>query len=219
MNALSKASRFVLVALVAALIAGSAGAPASAGSFEWTDPADDAKDFGNAKNTPLPSDPSLDILKTTMTSDDKNLIWELDINELAEAPSIAPGYFFRFNFDYSGQGFVFRTAKDPQQDEIQFRAQTDLVGFNLPCDGCEIKYDVDASKVVLTVPIESMIAGIAAADTDCPGCRDVPQPDPLPALAKGAELMGLEVIAQYYYVRTTQTADIATAPEGSVFVL
>ena len=221
MKRLSKISRLLVAVLAAGLIAGVAGGPANAGTLEWTDPADDAKDFGNAKNTPLPSDPSVDVTKVTMASDAKNLTWAIHINKLAEAPSIAPGYFFRFNFDYSGQGFAFRIAKDPQGEVVQFRSQTDLVGFNLPCDKCEAKYDLAANKIVLTVPIASMAAGMAASDVteSCPGCREIPPGDPLPPLKAGAEFSGLEVIAQYYYVRTTQTADIATAPDGSLFVL
>lgn len=218
MNRLPRISRIVVALLATGLIAGG-GAPANAGALQWDDPADDATDFYVLTGTPLPSEPSLDIVKTTIASDDKALTWTLHLNKLAEAPGISPGYFFRFNFDYEGQGFAFRSGKDPAGEVLSFRVATDLVGFDLPCDGCEVKYDLDKSQVVLTVPIASFIAGVAAADTDCPACRDVVPLDPLPPLAKGSELTGIDVNAQYYYVRLTLNADSSVAPEGSTFVL
>ena len=218
MKGLAKAPRLLLAVVAAALIASSVGAPANAGTLEWTDDKDDATDFLLAAGA-APNEPTLDIVKTTMASDDKNLTWEIHIAELAESPAIAPGYFFRFNFAYEGQGFAFRAGKDLIGENLQFRVSTDQIGFNLPCEECTVKYDLDASKVVLTVPIKSLIAGVAAADTDCTGCRDVPPPAPLPPLAKGAELTGLNINAQYYYVRTTPNADTSAAPDGSVFVL
>lgn len=218
MKRLSKASRLVVALLAAGLIAGAAGAPANAGTLEWTDDKDDATQFLLDAGA-LPNEPTLDITKVTMASDDTNFTWEIHVAKLAESPGIAPGYFFRFNFDYEGQGFAFRTGSDPFGQTLQFRVATDQIGTNLPCDKCEVKYDLDGSKVVLTVPIASLIAGVAAADTDCLFCRDVLPVDPLPPLKKGSEFTGLDVNAQYYYVRTTPNADSSAAPDGSVFVL
>lgn len=219
MNRISKLSRLLVALLAAGLIAVAAGGPANAGSLEWTDDKDDATgfllDLGLA-----PNEPTLDITKVTMASDDAKLTWEIHVAKLAESPSISPGYFFRFNFDYAGQSFAFRTGSDPVGQTLQFRSATDQVGTNLPCEGCEIKYDLAGSKVVLTAPIKSLAEGIAFADSaDCLFCRDVLPLDPLPPVAKGAEFAGLDVNAQYYYVRTTPNADTSTAPDGSIFVL
>ena len=218
MNRFSTFARAVLALLVVGLIAAATGAPATAGAFEWTDDKDDATQFLAVDGAP--NEPSLDIVKTTMSADDAKLTWEIHIAKLAESPAIAPGYFFRFNFDYSGQSFAFRTGSDPIGQTLQFRSATDQVGTNLPCEGCEVKYDLAGSKVVLTAPIKSVIAGIAFADSaDCLFCRDVLPIDPLPPVAKGSEFTALEVTASYYYVRTTPVADESPAPEGSTFVL
>jgi hypothetical protein len=194
--------------------------PSRAGSLEWTDPPDDAKDFLVA-NTPLPSEATLDIVKVTMKSDDKNLTWSIHVKKLAAQPSMSLGSFFRFNFTYDKQGFAFRIGKDPAQSVFQFRSTSDQVGLNLPCDKCEAKYDLEGNKVTITVPIASMAAGIKAADSAsaCPGCRSVPPPAALPPLTKGAELTGLNVNAQRYFVRVTPNADTSVAPEGSSFIL
>lgn len=211
-------ARTALGVLLVALVAAAAGTPASAGTFEWTDDKDDATLFLLVDGAP--NEPTLDIVKTTMAADDTKFTWEIHIAKLAEAPSIAPGYFFRFNFDYEGQSFAFRTGSDPQGQTLQFRSATDQVGTNLPCEGCEVKYDLAGSKVVLTAPIKSVIAGIAFADSaDCLFCRDVLPIDPLPPVAKGSEFMALEVTSSYYYLRTTPVSDESIAPEGSVFVL
>lgn len=219
MKRLSKVSRLAVALVVAGLIAGAAGGPANAGAFEWTDDKDDATQFLTGPGV-LPNEPTLDIVKTTMASDDAKLTWEIHVAKLAESPAISPGYFFRFNFDYSGQSFAFRTGKDPVGQSLQFRSATDQVGTNLPCEGCEVKYDLAGSKVVLTVPIKSLTEGIAFADSaDCHFCRDVLPVDPLPPVAKGAEFGALDVDAQYYYLRVTPSADSSTAPDGSIFVL
>ena len=217
MNRLSRIARFVAV-LAAGLLVGLAGAPANAGTLEWTDDKDDATQFLVVDGAP--NEPSLDIVKTTMVADDEKLTWEIHIAKLAESPAMAPGYFFRFNFDYEGQSFAFRSGSDPLGQTLQFRSATDQVGTNLPCEGCEVKYDLDGSKVVLTAPIKSVIAGIAFADSaDCLFCRDVLPIDPLPPVAKGSEFTALEVTTSYYFVRVTPVSDDSTAPEGSSFVL
>ena len=219
MKRVSKVSRLFVALAAAGLLAGAAGGPANAGAFEWTDDKDDATQFLVDAGA-MPNEPTLDIVKTTMASDDAKLTWEIHVAKLAESPGISPGYFFRFNFDYAGQGFAFRTGSDPLGQTLQFRSATDQVGTNLPCEGCEVKYDLAGSKVVLTVPIKSLAAGIAFADSaDCLFCRDVLPVDPLAPVAKGSEFGVLGVDAQYYYVRTTPNADSSDAAPDATFVL
>jgi hypothetical protein len=220
MNSLSPKIRLAVALVAVGLLAFSAGSPASAGEFEWTDPADDATQFLLAQTEgAFPNEPALDILKVTMAADDKDLVWTAHVKKASPTPSMNSGYFFRFQWTYQGAGFALRVGNFQGQQAMQFRSTGDLVGFDLPCNKCSFKLDLPTNTIAVTVPIASLIEGTAAADslTACPGCRTGSAA--LPPLKKGAEFSKLSVIAQRYYLRTTPTADLAPAPDGSVFVL
>lgn len=220
MNRFSVISRAVLGLLAVGLVAAAAGTPASAGTFEWTDAKDDATQFLQPQTEGMfENEPALDVQKVTMASDDKALVWTAHVAKASPTPSMNSGYFFRFQWTYEGAGFAIRVGDFQGSQSMQLRSTGDLVGFDLPCKDCAFKLDEAANTIAVTIPLASLIEGVAAADDPvaCPGCRT--GEDPLPALAKGAEFAGLQVIAQRYYVRTTPTADSAPAPEGSVFVL
>lgn len=220
MNRFAFAARAALGLIVVALLATAVGSPASAGSFEWTDDKDDATQFLQPQTEGMfENEPALDVQKVTMASDDKALVWTAHVAKASPTPSMNSGYFFRFQWTYEGAGFAIRVGDFQGSQTMQLRYTGDLVGFDLPCTDCSFKLDEAANTIAVTVPIASLIEGVAAADDPvvCPGCRT--GEDALPPLAKGAEFAGLQVIAQRYYLRTTPTADSAPAPEGSVFVL
>ena len=220
MNRISVAARAALGFALAGLIAVTAGTPAHAGNFEWTDDKDDATQFLQPQTEGMfENEPALDVTKVTMASDDKTLVLTTHVAKASATPSMNSGYFFRFQWSFEGAGFAMRVGDFGGSQVLQFRSTGDLVGFDLPCNECSFKLDEAASTISVTVPIASLIEGTAAADDPvvCPGCRT--GEDPLPPLAKGAEFTGLSVTAQRYYLRVTPTADAAPAPEGSVFVL
>ena len=220
MKRLSKLSRLAVAVLAAGLIAGAAGGPANAGTFEWTDDKDDATQFLQPQTEGMfDNEPALDITKVTMSSDDKAFVYKIHVAKASPTPSMNSGYFFRFQWSYEGAGFALRAGEFQGQQSLQFRSTGDLVGFDLPCNECSFKLDEADSTIAVTVPIASLIEGTAAADDPlaCPGCRT--GDDPLPPLAKGAEFTGLNVTAQRYYLRVTPTADTSAAPDGSSFIL
>ncbi|HUR49878.1 MAG TPA: hypothetical protein VMY88_10195 [Acidimicrobiales bacterium] len=220
MNRLSVLVRCVLGALVVALVAVTAGTPASAGSFEWTDAKDDATQFLQPQTEGMfDNEPALDITKVTVASDDKAFVYTIHVAKASPTPSMNSGYFFRFQWTYAGAGFALRAGDFNGQQSMQFRSTGDLVGFDLPCKDCSFKLNEADNTIAVTVPIASLIEGTAAADDPlaCPGCRT--GEEPLPKLAKGAEFTALNVSAQRYYLRVTPTADVSAAPDGSTFVL
>lgn len=211
----SRLARIMMVLGLTAGILAVGATPARSGSAEWTDPEGDATGF-LVETSPLPSEPTLDVVKTSLSSDDKAMKVDIHVKKMASAPSASPGYFFRFNFTYAGEKFAVRVGKDPAQNVFQLRVVADQIGFDLPCKECAAKYDLEGNKVAITMPIASLTEGIKAADTNCLECRSG---DPLPPFKKGAELSALDVTAQRYYVRVTPTADIAKAPAELTFTV
>lgn len=220
MKRLAKISRLTVAVVAAGLIAAAAGGPAHAGSVEWTDDKDDATQFLQPQTEGMfENEPALDLTKVALASDDKAFVTTIHVAKASREVTLSSGFFFRSHFTVNGAEFALRVGEFQAQPTMQLRYTGDLVGFDLPCNECAFKMDEAASTITITVPIASLIEGVAAADDPvaCVGCRT--GEDPLPPLAKGAEFTGLEVTAQRYYLRTTPTADVSVAPEGSVFVL
>lgn len=220
MKRLSKLSLLPMAVLAAGLIAGAAGGPANAGTFEWTDAKGDATQFYQpATEGKLPNEPALDITKVTMASDGKALVLTTHVAKASPNASLGSGVFFRYAWSVNEATWNLRVGESHGQKLLQLRYTGDLVGFDLPCKDCSFKLDEKASTIAVTLPIASLTDGMAAADspTACPGCRA--GEDPLPKLARGAEFSALAVTAQRNYVRFFPQADAAPAPEGSLFVL
>jgi len=235
---------------LAGAIAGIAGllvcsmTPARAGDLAWTDPEGDATQFMHPLTAgALPNEPALDITEVTLSSDARALVWTARLQNASYSPSLSYGYNVRFEWTYEGASFSIDVGEyrdlgiERPAQRLRFGYRDDPVGFSLPCWGCRFTLVQATNSIVLTVPMEALAKGTAAADSKsgCPACRRIGSP--LPPVGRGSRLTDLSVSAQRHYaadgpgvafpshglhqydVRLTPTADVAPAPARLVFTV
>ncbi len=136
------------------------GTPAKAGELSWTDPAGDATPAG----VPAPplSEPSYDVVKSTISSDGTTLVWVAQVPGLtAEPPPRAPGMHFTFSFRFGDKGYRWVVAKDRLGGGgTKFLVSGTGASSQVDCGKCIGKMDVGAKRVTITAPIASMDRGI-----------------------------------------------------------
>ena len=155
--------RRFLAGLGVALVATSmvlGGTPARAGTLTWTDPTGDAAPEG----LPVPplSEPAFDIVRSTISSDGKTLLWKAEVPGLtADPPPKATGMHFTFSFDFEGNSYRWVIAKDRVGGGgTTFYIAGDAGSNQADCGKCIGKIDVEGKAVTITAPIASMDRGI-----------------------------------------------------------
>ena len=179
---------------------------AQAATLSWTD------DEGDAVTLVLPPEPTLDVIKTTLSSDGSALTWDTDLKEVAEgAPPDSLGYHFQLNFDVGDATFNVRFTEDPQNDKVvRLRTVDTLIGqisTQVTCDKCKGEINRSDKKVSVSVPIAELAALAASAHGDAV------------KIAAGTELAGVEVVSYRSAAALYFVADDSAAPDGGAFVL
>lgn len=174
------------------------GQQAQAATLSWTD------EEGDAVTLVLPEEPTLDILKNTLSSDGTELVWEMDMKELAEgAPPESLGYHFQLDLDIGDAVFNIRLTEDPTNEAVRIRTvdmATGQIATQVVCDECTGEINRDDKQVKVVVPI----AELAAVSEEAHG-------DAVP-IAAGTELSGIEAIsfrsaAALYFVADRSPAE------------
>lgn len=145
--------RIVSALAIGGLALGSA-LPVNAAGVNWVDPE------GDAHLAVEPSEASLDILKTEVSSDGKNLLWKSTVKKLnAGSPTLAVGYLFSLDFNLGeAEKFTIRLTEDPVNNNVRFRADNDGTQTNFTCDKCKGKIDREGNFVTVTAPIDQIAA-------------------------------------------------------------
>jgi hypothetical protein len=186
--------------VLAALLAGAM--PAQAGSLSWTDPADDAVVAAE------PSEGTLDIVKSSVSTDATKLRWSMTLKEGSDGnPSLSAGYFFVFEFSYAEVLYDLRVKEDPKDKAITLRDGDATVPEDLPCKDCKYTFDRKTKTVSIEVPIASLAETIKGYSPDAPPFK------------KGVKVTGLLTEAYRSLVAISLRADDAPAPEGTEFTI
>lgn len=157
------------------------GQQAQAATLTWTD------EEGDAVTLFLPEEPTLDILQNTLSSDGSELVWEVDMKELADgAPPESIGYHFQLDFDIGDAVFNIRLTEDPVNEGVRLRTvdtMTGQISTQVECETCTGEINRDDTLVNVVVPLEEL----AALSEEVHG-------DEVP-IAAGTELEGIEAIS------------------------
>jgi hypothetical protein len=193
---------------VAALVAGALvtpGARAAGAPVVYADPADDANGlFVTDTGLPLPSEPALDILKVTVSSDGTKLTYAATVKSLSAPPSASTGGYYRLSFGYADQIWRFEISTDTTGGGFYFTNAEDPAGTLLSCNGCAVKFDMRSGGITVTAPLKALSSGMKQYDAS------------VKPLAPGAQLDTFEVIAQRSVVLVTPTADEARGGERTL---
>lgn len=143
----------------------SSAMPANAASLTWKDPAGDATDAGVGAAV-LPNDPAFDVTASTITNDGGNLEWSIDIPGMpAGRPTLSTGYNIRFAFTHDGVTYWFKAAEDAAGATTIALSATATGSANSPaCTAkCKLKFNREAKKVVVTIPLDALNEAIKQA--------------------------------------------------------
>lgn len=192
------------VAVVVISTASLIGPSAHAGpALTFTDPEGDANGvLVTGHGLPLPSEPSLDILTVSLSSDGTALKYQATFKSLAAPPDLSTGTYYRFGFMYQDDIWRFEVSSDGVFD---FNNAGDATN-GVPCAGCTGKIDAKAGTVTVVAPIKAINAGLKQFRAD------------IAPMGPGAELSELQVLGQRLVVQLTLTADEALGGER-VFTL
>ena len=187
------------ITVLAALVLGAM--PSQAASLSWTDPADDAVVVAE------PSEGTLDIVKTSISTDATKLNWSMTLKAGSDGnPSMSFGYFFVFEFSHSDVLYDLRVKEDVAAKTITLRAD-ETGAMDLPCKDCKYKFDRKAKVVSIEVPIASLAAAIKGHNADAA------------PFGKGTKVTGLLTEAFRSFVGISLRADDAPAPEATEFTI
>ena len=148
--------RFLSV-LGVALLASSlllAGTPARAGELGWSDAEGDAF-------PPVVSNPTLDIVKTSLTTTSESFVWTTQLKQLGEPLPIATGHHFTLEFTFAEAAFVMRATQDRVSGNgIVFQKQDETTPTvqNLGCGKCKFSIDPATNTVTITASLGTMQA-------------------------------------------------------------
>jgi hypothetical protein len=175
--------------------------PAHAASLSWTDPE------GDAALLVEPSEPSLDLIKSSLSTDATKLRWNATLKQAASGnPPVSVGYFFVFEFGYNAINYDLRVREDVVGSTIALRA-VETGAMDLPCKDCKYKFDRKTSVVSIEVPIASLAESIKGHDAAAPPFR------------KGVKLDAPLVGAYRSFGAVFERFDDAPAPEGAEFTV
>lgn len=177
-------------------------------SFQVVDPEGDATQVVLV-DTPLPTQPSLDVQKAFLTYDDvaQTLTFTIGVTDLAAGPPAGSvGEFFRFYVTRSGDPEVFVTAnRNSTGERFSLRQQG---GVTAPLTGT---FDVASDEVRVTMPLAAygtVLAGRTIAVGDTIGVGQVlGQRD-----GNGATLTADTAAGSCPFVVGTSTPGVAAAP-------
>ena len=190
-----------VVALV--IIGAMAGAPAQAGpALSFSDAEGDASSvLVTEARTPVPSEPSLDILHASLSFDGVALTYQATMKSLAAPPDLSTGAHYRLGFMHDRRPWWFEVSR---HSVVGISNSTEPRG--LPCRGCTATVDAGAGTVTVVAPIESINAGFHQYNTR------------LKPIEPGSELSELRVRSQRLIGLVTLAADEASAGDA-VFTL
>ncbi|HUR48072.1 MAG TPA: hypothetical protein VMY88_00885 [Acidimicrobiales bacterium] len=141
-----------VAALASSLVLG--GTPARAGELGWADAEGDAF-------PPVVSNPTLDIVKTSLTTTPESFVWKTQLKQLGDPLPIATGHHFTLNFTFGDAAFVMRVTQDRVAgDGIVFQKQDETTPTvqNLGCAKCKLSIDPATNTITLTASLGTMQA-------------------------------------------------------------
>ena len=201
-------SRFLRVlAVLAAVGLFASAAPARAAEYTFADPAGDATTL-IVDNAPKESDPELDILSVTFSSDADSLMAVIKLASLG-TPQLATGATRVASFTYEGAEYHLRyQAPQPPFDNVS------RPGFNMrkgadpmPCGRCSGKLDPKTNSVIFDAEFKSMSAGMKGMDAATP------------PIGTGSTITGLNAAANRTILLSAVGGDVAEAPADFELVL
>src|SRR5687768_2708034 len=175
--------------------------PAQAASFSWNDPE------GDAVVAVEPSEPTLDLVKATVSSDGSKIEWVAQLKTTAaDQPPMSAGYFFVFEFTFGDATYDLRVREDVSAKTVTLRpAKTGAQ--DLPCKGCEYVLDRKAHRVTVKTPLASLAESIKVHDPEAP------------KFGAGSTIEAPLVNSYRSYIGISLLADDAPSPEGTSFKL
>jgi PKD repeat protein len=158
-----------------------------------TDPEGDATRV--IADTPLPSEPAVDVTKAWLTSDASNAVtFHINVADLPETPggTEGEGEYFDFNFSYGGAGYYIGLGRSVSNGEYYELGQftptrttlADLTGT----------FDPATDEITAVLPADTISTAVSGA----------------PAVSSGSEFSGLEVVSRRDFFALVPDADTAT---------
>lgn len=138
--------------LAASLVLG--GTPARAGELGWADAEGDAF-------PPVVSNPTLDVVKTSLATTPDSFIWKTQVKQLGDPLPVATGHHFTLGFTFADASFVMRVTQDRVAGNgIVFQKQDETTPTvqNLGCTKCKLHLDPATNTVTLTASLGTMQA-------------------------------------------------------------
>lgn len=193
------------VALALALVLGAS--PARAGELRWVDDEGDATGIGvdEVGGTPRPSDPQLDILETTWSSDGKYLTLTMRLASVTGEPTGSTGRDYRFYFTHKETRWAVGAQLPSAPMDSAFIQgpimYNDTDGEYGDCGGCKITFDDKKKTFSLRVAYDTF-------DRAFPGSEKV---------GPGTKFTELTSVAARFQVALIMPADNSDAPAGTTF--
>ena len=123
---------------------------------------DDAGDATKViEDTPLPSEPALDIVSGDITWDDtaQAATFSIGVLDLADTePTLSTGVAFDFNFSYEGVSYFILASRDATNGPSAYIGVLDTTGRVHKVDGLDATFDADTNLISIVVP-NSKLAG------------------------------------------------------------
>lgn len=194
--------RLAIAALAFAGLAATA-LPANAAGVNWVDPE------GDASLAAEPSEASLDILKTEVSSEGGNIQWKSTVKKIATGnPTLSLGYMFSLDFNIGeAEKIIIRVIEDPLNNNVKLRSDNAGTTTTVTCDKCKGKITREGSFVTVTVPIDQIAA---LSKTAFPK---------LAPFGPGTKLENLIVNGWRSFGQSYLRADDAPAPEGTTLTV
>lgn len=194
------------LALAIALLAG--GAPARAGTLEFTDPEGDATGLSEVESTPRPSEPELDILNASYVSDGKTLTVSSQVLTLAD-PVASGGAAYRWAWVYDGIVYelVFQLPTPPTDTVFVRGGVFRGDGATISIDCCKPTYDTKTNTIGLAISLSSIAKGVKTTSPDSP------------AFGPGSTVESIRATSQRSMGALLVSADWATPKEGTTLTV
>lgn len=160
-------------------------------SPQISDASGDATGVFIVEGTPLPSEPSLDILSANVRWNDttKALTFTIKVKDLTDLPpNGAVGHYFRYYFTYNNTAYQLIARRDPT-GEVRSLLKGD--NTSLGTTGLAGSFNAATDEITIVLPASRFATAQPAA----------------PPLAIGQQLGGFQVLAQRYLGAPTLTAD------------
>jgi len=166
----------------------------------FDDPAGDATSVLGT-STPLPSEPSLDVLESWFSSDpatsDVTFHWKVSDLPASPGGTEGEGEYFDYNFSLGGGGYYLGASRTASEGEtfVLGRFETTRTTLSSGLDG---GFDPDTDEIWVTLPAGLVASTVAGA----------------PTLTPGEALSGFSIVSRRSLVLVVPDADTATSGCG-----